>query len=264
MEALLGMSFNLTALLILVGLFGGILLCLKLGQQIGLRNQAEMTETARARLTAVEAAVFALMGLMIAFTFSGAAQRYEMRRQLTVDEANAISTSYLRLDLLPLSRQEALREKYRRYLETRLAVYRMLPDITASAAQATAAAKLQQEIWTGTVAALAEAPPHATIVVLPALNQMIDITTSRAIAALTHTPKLIMVMLLMLGFVCSLLAGYTIAGSQPRYVSLHVLAFACMMTVTIYVIFDLDYPRFGFIRLEFADQALLDLLSSMK
>jgi hypothetical protein len=223
-----------------------------------------LPETARARLTAVEAAVFGLMGLMLAFTFSGAAGRYELRRQLTVDEANAISTSYLRLDLLSHSRQEALRQKYRRYLETRLAVYQVLPDITASATQAAAATKLQQEIWTGTITALAEAPPHATIVELPALNQMIDITTSRSIAALTHTPKLIMVMLLMLGLVCSLLAGYTIAGSQTRHVSLHLLAFAFMMTVTIYVIFDLDYPRFGLIRLDFADHALLDVLSSMK
>ena len=258
------MSFSVEALLILVGLFGGILICVMLGQHIGQRNKAEMTETARARVTAVEAAVFGLMGLMIAFTFSGAAQRYELRRQLTVDEANAISTSYLRLDLLPPSRQAALREKYRRYLETRLAVYRLLPDITASAAQAAAATKLQQEIWTGTIAALAEAPPHATIVVLPALNQMIDVTTSRAIAALTHTPTLIMAMLLMLGLVCSLLAGYAIAGSQPRQVNLHLAAFAIMMTVTIYVIFDLDYPRFGLIRLDFADQGLLDVLSSMK
>jgi len=258
------MSFSVEALLILVGLFGGILICVMLGQHIGQRNKAEITETARARVTAVEAAVFGLMGLMIAFTFSGAAQRYELRRQLTVDEANAISTSYLRLDLLPPSRQAALREKYRRYLETRLAVYRLLPDIPASAAQAAAATKLQQEIWTGTIAALAEAPPHATIVVLPALNQMIDVTTSRAIAALTHTPILIMAMLLMLGLVCSLLAGYAIAGSQPRQVNLHLLAFAIMMTITIYMIFDLDYPRFGLIRLDFADEGLLDVLSSLK
>jgi hypothetical protein len=106
--------------------------------------------------------------------------------------------------------------------------------------------------------------PHTTIVVLPALDQMSDVTTSRAIAGLTHTPKLIMAMLLMLGLVCSLLAGYTIAGSRPSQVRLHLLAFALMMTVTIYVIFDLDYPRFGLIRLDFADQALLDVLSSMK
>jgi hypothetical protein len=153
------MSFNITALFILVGLFCGILICLKLGQHIGQRNQAEMTETARTQLTAVEAAIFGLMGLMLEFTFSGAAERYELRRQLTVAEANAISSSYSRLDLLPSSRQAALREKYRRYIETRLAVYRMLPDITASATQAAVATQLQQEIWTETIAALAEAPP---------------------------------------------------------------------------------------------------------
>ena len=57
------------------------------------------------------------MGLMIAFTFSGAAARYEMRRQLTVEEANAIGTAYLRLDLLPVASQPALREKFRRYVK---------------------------------------------------------------------------------------------------------------------------------------------------
>jgi hypothetical protein len=203
------------------------------------------------------------MGLMVAFTFSGAAERYELRRQLTVDEANAIGTSYLRLDLLPTSRQAALREKYRRYTEARLAVYRVLPDIEASTAQAAVATRLQQEIWAGTIAVLAESPPP-TIVVIPALNQMIDVTASRAIAALTHTPTLIMAMLSMLGLVCSLLAGYVIAGSQTRQVGLHLLAFALIMTATIYVIFDLDYPRFGLIRLDFAGQGLFDLLAGMK
>lgn len=258
------MSYKTTAALLLVGLFVGMLLSLFIGQRLGRRDKAEATDAARVRLTAVEAAIFGLMGLMIAFTFSGAAQRYELRRQLVLDEANAIGTSYLRVDLLPASRQAALREKYRRYVEARLAVYRGVRDLSASSAQAAIATMLQQEIWAGTIAALAEAPPHATIVVVPALNQMIDVTTSRAIAALTHTPKLIMAMLSMLGLVCSLLAGYVIAGSQRRQVGLHLLAFALMMTATIYVIFDLDYPRYGLIRLDFADQALLDVLAGMK
>jgi hypothetical protein len=208
--------------------------------------------------------VFGLMGLYIAFTFFGAAQRYELRRQLTVEEANAIGTSYLRLDLLPISRQAALREKYRRYVEARLAVYRVLPDIEASTEQAAIATRLQQEIWAGTIATLAEAPPTATGVVIPALNQMIDITTSRAIAALTHTPMFIMARLSVLGFACSLLAGYVLACSQTRRAGLHMLAFALMMTTTIYTIIDLDFPRFGLIRLDFADQGLLDLLARMK
>jgi len=59
----------------------------------------------------------------------------------------------------PTSWQAALREKYRRYVEARLAVYRVLPDIDASTGQAAVATRLQGEIWAGTIAALAESPP---------------------------------------------------------------------------------------------------------
>jgi hypothetical protein len=114
------------------------------------------------------------------------------------------------------------------------------------------------------VAALGEVVPEVMDIVLPPLNQMSEIATTRTIAGLTHTPKLIMVMLLILSLVCSLLAGYVIAGSQTRQVGLHLVAFALVMTATIYVIVDLDYPRFGIIRVDFADKALEDLLTRMK
>jgi hypothetical protein len=139
-----------------------------------------------------------------------------------------------------------------------------LPDIEASNVQAAIATTLQKEIWTGVLAALKEAPPQATIVVIPALNQMIDITTTRAMAAHTHTPIVIFSVLLILGLVCSMLAGYVLAYTNTGNVRLHVVAFAVVVTLTIYVIFDLDYPRFGFIRLDFADQGLIDLLAGMK
>jgi hypothetical protein len=114
------------------------------------------------------------------------------------------------------------------------------------------------------LAALKEAPPQATIVLIPALNEMINVPTARAVAMLTHTPKLVFTVLLILGLVCSLLAGYVLAYTNTRNVRLHVVAFAIVVTLTIYVIFDLDYPRFGFIRLDFADQGLIDLLAEMK
>jgi hypothetical protein len=250
--------------LLVLGLFLGMLGMLALGQRLGRRSLAQEADVVRSRLTGVETAIFGLMGLMIAFTFSGAAARYELRRQLTVEEANAIGTAYLRLDLLPAASQPALRDRFRRYVTARIAVYRVLPDIETSNAQAAIATTLQQEIWTGVLAALKEAPPQATIVVVPALNQMIDITTARAIAALTHTPKLIFSVLLILGLVCSMLAGYVLAYTNTGNVRLHVVAFAVVVTLTIYLIFDLDYPRFGIIRLDFADQGLIDLLAGMK
>jgi hypothetical protein len=64
------------------------------------------------------------IGLLIAFTFSGAAARFDARRHLVVEEADAISTAYLRLDVLPSDAQAQLRDKFRRYVETRRAVYR--------------------------------------------------------------------------------------------------------------------------------------------
>ena len=71
-------------------------------------------------------------------------------------------------------------------------------------------------------------------------------------------------MLVLLGTACSLLAGYAMAGIGTRHVTLHTITFALIITSTVYVILDLDYPRFGLIRLDSADQALLDLLAGMK
>jgi hypothetical protein len=259
-----GLNYNAIAFLLVLGLFAGMLLMLIIGQSLGKRSLGQETDVVRSRLTGVETAVFGLLGLMIGFTFSGAAGRYEMRRQLIVDEANAISTAYLRLDLLPVASQPPLRETFRRYIDTRIAVYQALPDEAASDTQAAIATTLQNEIWAGALAALKEAPPQVTIVMVPALNEMGNVVTARASARHTHTPKLIFVTLVILAMVCSLLAGYVLAYTQRRNVRLHVVAFAIVVTLTIYLIFDLDYPRFGLIRLDFADKALIDLRAGMK
>jgi len=92
--ALLGLS--LTA-----DVFVGILLLVEVGRRIGRRRTASNPQDARAEVGVVDAAVFALLGLLIAFTFSGAASTWDTRRHLVVEEANAIGTTYLRLDVLP-------------------------------------------------------------------------------------------------------------------------------------------------------------------
>src|SRR5215831_12263548 len=142
---------------------------------------AQETERERVGLVTVETALYALLGLMIAFTFSGASNRFDARRAQTVQEANAIGTAYLRIDLLPVSRQAALRMKFRAYTDARVAVYGALPDMAASDAHAARAVKLQAEIWTDSLEALKSAPPQASLLVIPALNDMIDITTTRAV-----------------------------------------------------------------------------------
>jgi len=80
-------------------------------------------------LGAIEEALFSLFGLLIAFTFSGSASRFDSRRQLLAEEINDIGTAYLRLDLLPAGVQPALHGLFHDYVDSRLAVYRKLPGL---------------------------------------------------------------------------------------------------------------------------------------
>ena len=257
------MSDSAVTFLLLPGFFVAILVCVETGSRMGSRYGANETERARAVFNTIETAILALLGLMIAFTFAGAASRFDARRTLTVDEANAIGTAYLRLDLLPPAAQPALRDKFRLYTTTRIGVYKVLPDIEASNAHAARAVALQGEIWKDAVAALKETP-GASILVLPALNAMIDITTTRAIMLRTHIPPIVLATLIVLTLACSFLIGSERPRERSFGMRLHTLVFALVVTLTMYVIFDLDHPRVGLIRLDYTDKALLEVLAGMK
>ena len=257
------MNIILVAALTALGLFGGVLLLLETGRRIGVRRIASDSEGARAGTGAVEGAVFGLMGLLIAFTFSGAAARFDTRRQLVTEEANNIGTAWLRLDLLPAGAQPALRESFRRYVDLRLEVYRKLPDLEAAQAALGRCAVLQGEIWSQAVAACREGPPSAAMLLLPALNQMFDITTTRTTAARIHPPVIIFVTLVALTLISALLAGYSMAPAKTRS-CIHMLGFALVMAAAVYIILDLEHPRMGLINIHAADQVLVDLRQSMK
>jgi hypothetical protein len=257
------MNVTLVGILAVLGIFLGMLLLLEIGRRLGARRFAWDPEAAKSGSGAVEGAVFGLMGLLIAFTFYSAASRFDVRRTLVVEEANYIDTAWRRLDLLPVAAQPPLREKFRQYVDARLAVYRKLPDVAAARAELDRATAMQNEIWTGAVAACRDSgSTSATMLLLPALNQMIDITTTRTVAAQAHPPVVIYVMLVMLVLAGSLLAGYDLGAGIARY-WFHASAFALIMALAIYVILDFEFPRLGLIRLHAFDQVLVDLRQRM-
>jgi hypothetical protein len=246
------------------GLFLGMLGLHVLGRSLGRGQAARDPEGASAGAGVIDGAVFGLLGLLIAFTFSGAAARFDGRRDLVVEEANAIGTAWLRLDLLPAAAQPALRDLFRRYLDARIEVYRSVPDLDAVNRALARSVALQGEIWTRAVAGC-QSPggQPAIVVLLPALNQMIDITTTRTMAARMHPPKVIFVLLIALGLVSAMFAGYGSALGKQRH-WLRAVGFAAVIAVTVYVILDLEYPRLGLIRVDAADQVLVDLRESIR
>lgn len=245
-------------------LFGGMLALLEVGRRLGIRRQAEESESERSNLGTIEAAVFALFGLVVAFTFSGAADRFNQKRALIAEEANAIGTAYLRLQLLSGKAQPELQELFRHYLDSRLETYRKLPNMQAATMEMAKTQEIQREIWTKAVTAtsLQSSHPDAGKLLLPALNNMIDITTTRNMALRTHPPNVIFALLFALGLICSLLAGYRMATS-PNRSWLHMLSFLLITVIVIYVIVDLEYPRVGLIRLGSFDQVLIDARAAM-
>jgi hypothetical protein len=243
----------------------GMLLFLEVGRRLGVRKLREDPEGARSGTGAIEGAVFALLGLLIAFTFSGAASRFDQRRDLVVEEANDIGTAWLRLDLLPAKAQPALRDAFRQYVDARIATYRRIPDVKAVQAETARAARLQQVIWAKSVAAAgtAGAAPGAPMLLLPALNAMIDITTTRTMTTELHPPVVIFGMLFVLALVSALLAGYAMAGGRSRH-WLHAFGFAAIAALAVYVILDIEFPRLGLIRVDAFDHALRELRNSMR
>ena len=256
------MYFTLTAVLTAAALFAGVLMFLELGRGIGLRRLEQEGDEAGAGVGVVEGAVFALLGLLIAFTFSGTATRFEDRRNLIVSEANAVGTAYLRIDLLPAGAQGEMRDRFRRYLDARLAVYRALPDIDAANEHLASSNRLQQEIWARAVAESAESQ-SARMLLLPALNEMFDITTKRTMAGQAHPPHVVFGLLFVFALCAALLAGNAMARPRSRR-WLHAATFAFALAGSVYVIIDMEFPRLGLIRVDAFDKVLVELRRNME
>lgn len=247
-----------------VAVFVGVVGALLLGKHVGANHPVHSGPAGTsAGVSTVEGALFALFGLLVAFSFSGAESRLDARRELIVRETNAIGTAYLRLDLLPPADRPLLKKHFRAYVDARIAFYSSLLDQKAATTEDRLAHDLQSQIWTEAVAASARAvDSRAAMLVVPALNEMIDVTTARQAAMRMHVPIAIFVTLGILSLACAFLAGIGM-GRAGRMSHLYVFAFAGTLALAAYVILNLEFPRLGFVRFEALDAFLVETRASM-
>jgi hypothetical protein len=209
--------------------------------------------------SAIEGAIFGLFGLLLAFTFSGAVSRFDTHRQLLTQEANDIGTAYLRLDLLPAQAQPELRQLFRDYTTSRLHLYDAVGEEISPET-----VRLQREIWQrSTAGAMSQgANPDTTKLLLPAINDMIDITSTRQNAFNMHPPDVVYWLLFVFSGGAALMAGYSMKAGPRDW--MYSIALALAVTLTVYTILDVEYPRRGLIRLQQLDRTLISLHDSMK
>ena len=245
--------------LVTVELFIGLIVCLEVGYRLGAKR-VKTIPNAFDGFGAIEGAVFGIFGLLLSLSFFGAASRLDARRQLIVNEANAISSAYMRVDLLPNAAQPEVRRLFREYLDERIRISQS-SDEAQALSQMSKAVKLQQAIWSRAISATKEGAP-GTPLLLPALNQMTEIASAKAIAVQTHLPALVFYFLVVAALFSGLVAGFGMARGQRNW--LLVLAYASIVTLTMYVMLDMEYPRSGLVRIGAADRALTSLRDTIQ
>jgi len=256
------MSPSVILVVVPVALFIGLVICLEIGYRLG-AARIKNVPNAHEGFGAIEGAVFGIFGLLLSLTFFGAATRLDARRQFIVQEANAIETAYTRVDLLPNDQQAEARRLFRDYLDERIRISAMSNEAAAlrEIRKDAKDTRLEQAIWSRAVNATKENVPGAPLLVA-AVNQMDEIATAKAIAVQTHLPVLVFVFLIAAALLSGLVAGFGMARGTRNWLS--VLTYSLVVTLTMYVMIDMEYPRAGLLRIGAADLAMTTLRDSMQ
>jgi len=252
------------AVIAAIVLFGGMLAFQELGWRYGRQTRVAAEYSKREGSGLMDNAVFGLLGLLIGFTFNGANSRFDHRRELIGKAVNSIGTAWQRIDALPAPLQDSVRVPFRRYVDALLASYQantVTADVLREPPDVTSA---QDETWTNAVrACITKEGDVARMLLLPGLNEMFGAVEEERFARRIHPPVIIFIMLGLTAFASALLAGFAIAGSDNRD-WIHRVGVAAVVSLAVYIIFEMEYPRLGLIRVKGADQALVELRATMK
>lgn len=213
-------------------------------------------------LGAISGTLLGLLALLLAFTFGMSNSRYDARRSLAIQEANSIGTVILRTDIYPDSMRNVLRSFLKDYVEARIAFYQAGMDVEKVVLHYKRANDISMKIWSmATTFAKQDNITTRTSELIPALNAMIDITTTRRAAGESTIPDSIMYFLFMLCLTSAFLLGY---DRKNKFDWIVVIGFAIMLSATVFTIIDLDRPRSGLIDMNTPNQKIVELREMFK
>ena len=226
-------------------LFALLVLAHEVGFRVARRRGARADEGERSETSTLQGGMLGLLGLLLAFTFAIASQRFDTRKQLVLDEANAIGTAYLRATAVPGGEEVA--DLLRRYVDVRLEGAASAGNPQGFRRAVTESERLHAAMWSRAAALARANPDPLRTLLLPALNEVIDLHEKRLTAMRNHVPTIILVLLLMVSVLTMASLGHAAGVSGGRSMST-ALTFAMLVTLVIMVVVDLDRPERGLIR----------------
>lgn len=247
------MSYSEYGIIFIAIFFTLMLLSVALGNFIG-RKALDPSG-----LSVTEGAIFTLMALLVAFTFSNAAQRFDYRRSLMIHESTAISTAYLRTKTLQSTDATILKKDFNDYINSRIAIYTDIANPEIVNQKLKASDIVQEKLWSDAISACGRSSKiTCSMLILPPINNMFDIAHERFSYSYMHPSILIFGLLILVSLFATFLTGYGI-GKKGSWHSIHVMIYTIIVSLTIYIIVDLEAPRFGLIKETGFDYLLQDL-----
>lgn len=231
----------------LVVLFAGLFLVLVAMGEVGirwrLRLSAHIDEGRHEQISAARDEVAVLLSLLLGFTLAMALQRIDYRRELVVDEADAISTASLRAQTLPEPYRGKVQELLREYVDARLA-YSSAGKGPALDETIARTKRLQDRIWEQSLAVAQQKDTPINSIFLQSINETFNWSEKRVAAVEDRVPVPIWIMLVLVSMATCLLVGL----DMKRRFWVTTLVWPLMICIVMVLIADLDSPYSGVIQ----------------
>lgn len=232
-------------LLVSIGIF---VVALEIGYRLGARRQAKADEPDKTHANALNGATLGLLALLLGFSFAMAVSRYENRKTLMVDQANAIGTAALRGSLLAQPHAERTAVLFRDYVETRFLYNASLRGSKGVDEAESRASKIETELWDISRILLTEDPrSQPASLFTQALNEMFDIREKRRFALDDRVPGIVIFLLYATSAVAMALVAYS-CGLSGRRRTIANFTFASLIALVLVIVLDIDAPRVGFVK----------------
>jgi len=207
----------------------------------------------------IQGATLTLLGLIIGFTFSMALNRYDQRKNLEEEEANAIGTEYARAGLLPPHDTAKVRPMLVAYLDQRIAFYEasFFDDLSKIDAQT---AKLQADLWSAVQAPAIAQPTPIVALVVEGMNDVLNSQGYTQAAWWNRIPNAAWGLMVMIAVFSNALVGF--GARDAKRESKLLLILPLVVAIAFFLIADIDSPRAGTIRVH--PQNLLSLSQSLR
>jgi hypothetical protein len=247
----------MTELLAAMGLIAGVVAAHEIGFWLGLMRRTA-DEPFDRQIALVRTSTAALVAFLVGFAFSGAASRFTNRLDFIVREANALGTAYLRADTIAEPQRGELKAALKEYSADRVTLLSregrdQIEPLLAKVGG------LHERMWRSAITAIQDNAPLMAVV-LPPINEVIDLHSMHLAMARRHLPTPIMAVLLTAGISLGII-GYG-NGRIGRRFSLLDAVYGTVLAAALWMTIDMDYPGVGLIRV--SNRPVVEALAAMK